>query len=75
MSYTRPDYDSSDASWVGASVYTRPAFDSADASWFTAPSGEGTRHLFIGASQVAALRVGSAVASAAYLGSDVVWSD
>lgn len=33
MSYTRPDFDAADASWVGASAYTRPAFDAADASF------------------------------------------
>jgi hypothetical protein len=74
MSYTRPAYDSADASWVGASVYTRPAYDSADASWYEAPSGGGIRLMNIGVSQITGAHVGSSAVAAIYLGADIVWS-
>lgn len=37
MSYTRPDYNAADATWVVAAAYTRPAYGAADASF--APTG------------------------------------
>lgn len=34
MSYTRPDYDAADASWLGLAAYTRPDYDAADATFY-----------------------------------------
>jgi hypothetical protein len=42
MSYTRPPFDSADATWQGAASYTRPAFDSADATFEQGASASAT---------------------------------
>lgn len=34
MAYTRPDYDTADASWFGVGAYTRPDYDAADATFY-----------------------------------------
>lgn len=38
MSYTRPDHDMADASWLGLAPYARPDHDAADATWEVAPA-------------------------------------
>jgi hypothetical protein len=74
MSYIRPNFDSANASWVGASVYTRPAYNAADASWYEEPVAEGVRRLVLGIQQATGMRIGSIAGTAAYLGVDLVWS-
>jgi hypothetical protein len=74
MSYTRPAYDSADASWVGAAEYTRPAYDAADVSWYEEPAAEGVRRLVLGIQQATGLYVGSIAGTAAYRGTTLVWS-
>lgn len=63
MSYTRPDHDAADASWLGQAPYTRPDHDAADASWLTSATGFGDGELDIigsgaGAHGVAGLGAG-----------------
>lgn len=40
MPYSRPAFDSANATWEGAAAYARPAYNAADAPFVDSPSGE-----------------------------------